>query len=145
MTRWTNRPMKSSQKRKRKMSENFIHQHHASPDHAGLPRFYTLKGYEDYLDTDNNPQQKTENNQTQAKAIPKSDGSYRYFIKITGDGKPYNMSAEHTNVRNAVLLKTIGRDQAQYKEVNSKVFAMYLNFLRTKNVSWLHNSEREMI
>lgn len=127
------------------MSDAFIHNHVQPHKHQNQPIYYTLKGYEEDLDQDHNPVQTTENHQTQAKALPKLDGSYRYFIRITGDGKPFNMLSDHLNVRNPTLFKTVGKDQSQYKEVNYKVFSLYLNFLRTKNVSWLHNSEREMI
>lgn len=132
-------------KKEAKMTESFIHSHTPPVDHNNKPMYFTVKGYEEGLDKDHNPTQTSENSQTQAKALPKNDGSYRYFIKITGDGKPYNMLSDHLNVRNPTLLKTIGKDQTQYKEVNYKVFSLYLNFLRTKNTSWLHNSEREMI
>jgi hypothetical protein len=41
------------------------------------------------------------------------------------------------------LLENISRNNKQYKEVNQKVFDMYLQFLSTKNTAWLHNAERE--
>lgn len=127
------------------MSKSFIYENTRPVKSSGSSKFYTLKGYEDFIDKENNPQQNEENHQTQAKEIPKLDGSYRYFIKVTGDGKPHNLLSEHLNVRNPVLLKTIGKNQAEYKEVNQKIFSMYLNFLKSKNISWLYNSEREMM
>jgi len=113
--------------------------------HNPSSKFYTLKGHEDFIDYENNPRQNQEDINTQAKALNRTDGSIHYYIKVTGNGKPYNPVDQYLNVKTATLLKTIGKDIAQFYEVNHRVFNMYLSFLRTKNASWLHNTEREMI
>jgi len=41
------------------------------------------------------------------------------------------------------LAKT-GKKAWDFKQVNAKVFEMYLTFLRTKNRAWLTNAEREL-
>lgn len=128
------------------MNENFIFQPDSKKkSEKPSSKYYTIKGNEDFLDYENNPRQREENVKTQAKAISRSDGSIHYYIKITGDGKPYNPVDEYLNVKTSILLKTIGKSSAQFHEVNHKIFNMYISFLRTKNTSWLHNTEREMI
>lgn len=134
-------------KKKIKTDDNsFIFKLNPNRDsHQASHKFYTIKGHEDFVDYENNPRQKQENWNTQAKSITKTDGSIHHYIKITGNGKPFNPSEEYMNVRSALLLKTIGKTTAEFKEVNHRVFIMYLSFLRTKNTAWLHNTEREMI
>lgn len=127
------------------MSNEFIFNPINQEQTVGPPEFYTLKGKEDYTDNDQNPRQREENIDTQAKLIYRADGQPRHYIKIAGDGKPYNPISEYANVKTSFLLRTIGKNKSQFKEVNNAVFTMYLNFLKTKNTVWLHNTEREMI
>jgi hypothetical protein len=46
--------------------------------------------------------------------------------------------------QNNKFLSKIGREEWQFKEVNEKIFDLYLNFLSTKNIAWLNNAEREL-
>jgi hypothetical protein len=45
---------------------------------------------------------------------------------------------------NKVLAK-IGKNEFNFKKVNSKVFDLYLSFLRTKNIAWINNANRELL
>jgi hypothetical protein len=128
------------------MSDNFIYsQNKTKNSHDPSSKFYTLKGNEDFIDYENNPRQNKEDLTTQAKALSRSNGSIHYYIKVSGNGKPHNPVDNYLNIKTATMLKAIGKDIAQFHEVNHRVFNMYLSFLRTKNTSWLHNTEREMI
>lgn len=109
------------------------------------PKLYTMKGEEDFIDYENNPRCRSENNHTLAKATNKQDGSYRYYIKISHDGKPYNPTSIYGMPKSNHLLDTIGKAKAVFREVNPRAFNMYLSFLRTKNPAWITNVEREII
>ena len=39
------------------------------------------------------------------------------------------------------FLDKVCGDSEKFKEVNFKIFNMYIHFLRTKNISWLNNAE----
>ena len=41
-------------------------------------------------------------------------------------------------------MSKIGKNEYNFSKVNQRVFDMYLNFLRTKNIAWLNNAEREL-
>jgi hypothetical protein len=44
---------------------------------------------------------------------------------------------------NSTFLDRVCRASGKFKDVNYKTFDLYVNFLKTKNVAWLHNAERE--
>jgi len=102
--------------------------------------FYTLFGMEDFVDTDGNTRQNTEGKKTFAKRV---DG--KCLVKIGIDGRAYNpiglFSEGHANK----TLAKIGKGQYNFKRVNSKVFDLYTSFLRTKNIAWLNNANRELL
>jgi hypothetical protein len=43
------------------------------------------------------------------------------------------------------FLAKIGKNEWSFKSVNKDIFDKYVNFLRTKNIAWLNNAERDMI
>jgi len=108
--------------------------------------FYTLYGQEDFLDNDNNPRCESENSdKVYAKRSHRDDGSIKYSIKLDSNGKIYNPISIYGVSKITSFLDRICRSQNKYKEVNEKAFSMYLKFLKTKNVAWLHNTERETL
>jgi len=97
----------------------------------------------DFLDSQNNPRLEKDDERTFAKKIIKSDGSHRLFVKTNASKKIYNpMSMYGKDEIGSKFLDKTCKD-FKFKAVNLKVFNLYLNFLRTKNLSWLHNAERE--
>lgn len=108
-------------------------------------KFYTIIGDEDYLDDDMNPRLKQDNNKTIAKALKRSDNlSYRYFIKIGAYGKIYNpVSIYDPDSKQPKFMTRVRKSEWEFQEVSPKVFDYYINFLRTKNVAWFNNAERE--
>jgi hypothetical protein len=71
-------------------------------------------------------------------------GKVRYYIKTGRDGKLFNpLSLLPADTKKYIV--THGKSEWVYREVNKKVFDFYLNYLRTKNTSWLLNAERENI
>jgi hypothetical protein len=69
----------------------------------------------------------------------------RYFIRLDQRGKIYNpLSVYEDNQQNKFVNK-VCKEGNKFKDVNGKVFGLYLTYLRTKNLAWLNNAEREMI
>lgn len=107
--------------------------------------FYCISGDEDFKDLKNNPRIKVENDKkVVAKKIYREDGSVRYSIKCDS-GKFVNPISIYGSKQDNTFLDRICRSNEKFKEVNLKVFEMYLKFLRTKNTAWLNNAEREAI
>lgn len=106
--------------------------------------FYTLSGMEDFIDNNNNPRlSKSDDDNIFAKKVVRSDSSIRYSIRLSNDGKIYNPVSIYGKEDNSTFLDRICRASGKFKDVNYKTFDMYINFLKTKNVAWLHNAERE--
>lgn len=69
----------------------------------------------------------------------------RYYVKRSGSGKFYNPIGTYTEGRHTKQLRHAGKAEWEFKEVNNRVFLNYLNFLRSRNLAWLLNAEREAI
>lgn len=104
---------------------------------------FTLIGQHKFLDKDKNPRVDTENDKVYAKKIT-LDNNDKYYIKVGTYGKVYNPIGLFSEGTSNKFLSKIGKKAWEFKEVNSKVFDMYVNFLRTKNIAWLNNAEREL-
>jgi hypothetical protein len=109
-------------------------------------KFYTMSGQEDYLDQELNPRLKKDNDKTVAKALSRADSSsYKYLIKIGAYGKIYNpISIYDPDAKQPKFMTRVRKSEWEFKEVSPKVFDHYINFLRTKNMSWFNNAEREL-
>lgn len=105
--------------------------------------YYTIFGDHSSLDKDNNP---TTDNKKDALAYSRlsHDNIYQYFIKIGTYGKVFNPMGMYSEGRHNKFLSKAGKNEYSFTKVNQKVFDMYLNFLRTKNIAWLNNAEREL-
>lgn len=106
--------------------------------------FYTILGDHDFLDNNGKPRANEENIKVVAKTITTDNKPSRYYIKIGTYGKIYNPIGLYSEGKNTKFLSKIGRKQFEFKEVNNKIFDLYLNFLTTKNIAWLNNAEREL-
>lgn len=106
--------------------------------------YYTILGDHDYLDDNGKPRSNDENNKVAAKSVVTDNKPARYYIKIGTYGKIYNPIGLFSEGQNTKFLSKIGRKQFEFKEVNAKVFDLYINFLTTKNIAWLNNAEREL-
>jgi hypothetical protein len=126
---------------------NFIHSaKNASLDNIqNGDEFYCMKGQEDFLDSNNNPRCNSENSDNVlAKKIVRDGGAVKYTIKLDNNGKIFNPMSIYGETKISSFLDRVCRSQNKYKEVNLKAFNMYLSFLKTKNIAWLNNAEREM-
>lgn len=108
-----------------------------------IVHFYTMLGDHDFIDKDNRPRSNDENNKVVAKSVETKNNT-KYFIKIGTYGKVFNPIGMFSEGNNNKFLAKIGRKEWEFKEVNPKIFDLYLNFLTTKNIAWLNNAEREL-
>jgi hypothetical protein len=106
--------------------------------------YYTILGDHDYVDNDGKPRLNEENIKVAAKSVTTDDKPARYYIKVGTYGKIYNPIGLFSEGKNTKFLSKIGRKEFEFKEVNAKVFDLYVNFLTTKNMAWLNNAEREL-
>lgn len=100
-------------------------------------------GYQDSLDDNKFPIVNSESKKVFAKKII-DDSNTKYFIKIGTYGKIFNPIGLFSEGRANRFVAKIGKNEFEFKQVNKKIFDMYLNFLTTKNIAWLNNAEREM-
>lgn len=106
--------------------------------------FYTIIGKQKYFDDDKNPLLDKDGPEVFAKKIT-LNGKTKHYIKVGTYGKIYNPIGSFSEGTANKFLAKVGKKAWEFEEVNSKVFDMYVNFLRTKNMAWLNNAEREMI
>lgn len=105
---------------------------------------FTVLGNQTYFDDQNRPRTDDED-KALAKSVSIDSRLPKYYIKVGTYGKIYNPIGLYTEGHSEKFLAKIGRKQFEYKEVNQKIFDMYINFLTTKNLAWLNNAEREMV
>jgi hypothetical protein len=123
------------------MTDHIINNKQISNSNA----YYTIVGNHDYMDENNNPRCETEDSvNVLAKRIYRDNGTSRYSIKVDNNGKIYNPLSIYDDVKQTSFLDRVCRAQNKYRDVNYKAFEMYLQFLKTKNLAWLHNAEREI-
>ncbi len=103
-------------------------------------KFYTLFGMQDYVDDSGNTRQNNEDKRTFAKQI-----GGKCLVKIGLDNRAYNPLGLFSEGNANKTLAKIGKDEYNFKRVNSKVFDLYVSFLRTKNLAWLNNANRELL
>jgi hypothetical protein len=106
--------------------------------------YYCVIGEHDYLDQDNNPRLKQESPKTLAKII-ETASSTKFYIKTGTYGRIYNPIGMYSEGKESKFLAKIGKNEWNFKEVNKGIFDQYVTFLRTKNIAWLNNAERELI
>lgn len=125
---------------------NFIHEQKKIVSNSkNENEFYSIIGSQDFLDSKNNPRVSSEDDtKVVAKKIYRDDGSIRYSIKYE-NGKFINPISIYGSKIENTFLDRICKSNDKFKEVNPKVFEMYLKFLKTKNTAWLNNVERETI
>jgi hypothetical protein len=104
---------------------------------------YTLFGQQETLDKEGNPITSKERN-TYAYTRSSLKGKANYYIKVGLHGKVYNPMGLYSEGKANKFMSKIGKNEYNFSKVNQRVFDMYLNFLRTKNIAWLNNAEREL-
>lgn len=103
--------------------------------------YYTELGLEDKVDGRGNPVS-SDPEKALAKTVYRTQ--LNYYIKVNHQGKLYNPKGLFSEGSHSKFLSKLGKPEWKFTKVNAKVFDMYLNFLKTKNVAWLNNAQREM-
>lgn len=117
-----------------------VHQDNANQKDT---QYYTIIGKHDFIDEDKNPRCDKETADVCAKKIT-NQSSTKFYIKTGTYGKIYNPIGMFSEGTGAKFLARAGKKAWNFKQVNSKVFDMYISFLKTKNSAWLNNAEREL-
>lgn len=105
-------------------------------------KYYTILGQHDSVDDDGYPLVETKDASI---AFSKTTGNdTQYFLKVGLYGKVYNPMGLYSEGKSNKFMAKIGKNEYNFTRVNSKVFDMYLNFLKSKNIAWLNNAEREL-
>jgi hypothetical protein len=118
--------------------------------------FYCLLGYQDYLDKHGFPRTYDENENVVAKIIfskktkhfADSNKSYgRYYIKLDPNSKVFNPKQILSSVKDKDSLNFINntcKQEWSFKEVTPQIFQKYITFLKTQNLSWLKDAQRDL-
>ncbi len=113
---------------------------------SGESKFYTLVGMHDGVDEDSNYIVNNDNKNTVfAKRTYDPNGKQKFYIRLANSGNIYNPISVYGEEKTNTFLDRVCKDTIRYREVNKKAFDMYLKFLGSKNIAWLHNTEREII
>lgn len=118
-------------------------------------KFYTKKGEESFVDEDKNYRSSIESPQVYAKAIRKrlsknfagnKNLAYAYYIKTDPSRNLFNPMDLHTiepKVKKSFINK-VCKTELVFTEVTESIFNKYLTFLRTENIKWLQDAQREI-
>jgi len=104
---------------------------------------FTMIGFQDSIDTEKRPVLSKDSDKVFAKKVTHDDKS-KYYIKTGTYGKIFNPIGLYSEGRESQFLSKIGKKAWNFKEVSPKVFDLYITFLKTKNLAWLNNAEREL-
>lgn len=108
-------------------------------------KYYTLIGMHDSIDEESNYIVENDKAKVFAKKIYDANGSKKLYIRLANNGNIYNPISVYGEEKTYTFLDRVCKDGIKFREVNQKVFDMYLKFLGSKNIAWLHNAEREVI
>lgn len=125
------------------VDDYIFQQKEKSDDIEHLDEFYTMAGDHDYYDDSNNPRLIKDGPKTLAKKLFTDKNKPKYLIKINVDGKlhnPMDITSKQKMISNFLDRKC---REPKFRSVSNQVFNMYINFLKSKNLSWLYNANRE--
>lgn len=111
---------------------------------------YTVAGEEDYLEDDQYPcltiDSDTAKESANAHAMKITVGERtKYYAKRGKHGRLFNPVGMFSEGMGGRRLRHAGTFEWKFIEVGERVFRFYRNFLRTKNIAYLHNAERELL
>ena len=111
---------------------------------------YTMIGKEDYIEEGSGHpclqvalEEAKSNPYAHAMKIEGEAGT-RFFVKRGAYGKLFNPLGLYSEGQESRIKLNAGRLEWELKEVKEKVFNFYVNFLRTKNLFYINNAEREL-
>lgn len=119
-------------------------------------KFYCLIGSEDFLDNEGFPRTNEDNEKVSAKVIfskkskhfTDSEKSFgRHYIKLDPNSKIFNPKKILSSVQEKNSLDFINntcKESWSFQEVTPQIFQKYIMFLKTKNLSWLKDAQRDL-
>lgn len=114
---------------------------------------FTLLGQQDHLDDDGFPICSIANdNRVYAKKIKdkknrtiNKDNTFSFYIKSYPNNRILNPIQIHSLQNNSSsYVDRICKGNLSFIEVNESIFSKYINFLKTKNITWLNMAQREL-
>ena len=117
--------------------------------------FYCLIGQEDFSDSEQLPRSKEDDSKVCAKRIQNKKSKhfeggtigYRYYIKISPELILFNPIKLNSSVKDKPKfhhINKICKSEWIFKEVDFSIFNKYLNFLKTSDIKWLKDAERQL-
>ena len=105
--------------------------------------YYTLFG--DHNDVDDNGNPTTDNLENALAYNKKTNKEESFYLKVGAYNRIFNPIGLFSEGKSNKFDSKTGKKEYDFTRVNKRVFDWYINFLRTKNLSWLNNAERELI
>ena len=135
---------------KKKVEQHIINKKKATKKPKRVEVIYTVTGKQDYLDDEIYPcikmESKTAVESPDAFAMKITVGKQtKYYAKHGKHGRLYNPIGMFSEGMAQKRLGHAGRLEWKFIEIGEKVFQFYRDFLRTKNIAYLHNAERELL
>ena len=136
--------------RKKKTETHVINKNKATKKAKRTEVVYTLAGKEEYMEKDKYPciklDSKTAQESPDAFAMKITIGQRtKYYAKRGKHGRLYNPLGMFTEGMASRRLGHAGKLEWRFTEISERVFNFYKDFLRTKNIAYLHNAERELL
>jgi|TARA_R110002020_G_scaffold264880_3_gene479661 hypothetical protein len=106
---------------------------------------FTIKGKQSFLDDAGYPRL-DESQEDDYNAFAKKmliGKRTKYYVKRGRHGKLFNPMGMYSEGTAKKQLRHAGRPEWEYKETTKEVFSKYIKFLKTRNIAWLNNAERE--
>lgn len=107
-----------------------------------ITNHYTILGDHDYIE--NEKPRTNDESKALAKTITVNNRT-RYFVKTGAYGKLYNPLGMFNGGKEIKFLSKIGKNTFDFKEVNMRIFDLYVEFLRSRNIAWINNAQRELV
>lgn len=107
-----------------------------------IDQFYTILGQQEFIDDDKLPRTNSENEALAKLSIV--NGETKYFAKVNSYGKLFNPMGMFSEGKSQKFLSRIGRNEYNFKRVTLRTFELYTSFLKSRNIAWINQAEREM-
>tara|TARA_R110000824_G_scaffold282601_15_gene470909 strand:- start:767 stop:1189 length:423 start_codon:yes stop_codon:yes gene_type:complete len=111
---------------------------------------YTVSGKHDYLEDKKYPAVKLDSTEAKESAIAHAmkitiGARTKYYAKRGKHGRLFNPVGMFSEGMGSKRLHHAGRPEWRFVEIGERAFRFYRDFLRTKNIAYLHNAERELL
>ena len=135
---------------KKKAATHVINKKKATKKAKRKEVIYTVTGKQEYFEQNKYPCIKLDSETAQespdAFAMKITIGKRtKYYAKRGKHGRLYNPIGMFSEGMASKRLGHAGKLEWRFAEVSNKVFSFYRDFLRTKNIAYLHNAERELL